>query len=94
MRLNIAFIDDNARPHHASSRINAPKKRKTPHLVWPAFSPDLNPVVHVGNILGRMVVAHHPLSKSIPELLAALIQGWDSLTREQPDSVVFNMSGR
>ncbi|GFT03855.1 transposable element Tcb2 transposase [Trichonephila clavipes] len=49
-------------------------------VMWPANSPDLNPIKHVWDILGRQITAlSHPPS-SITELKRALQEAWNRLS--------------
>ncbi|GFY13656.1 transposable element Tcb1 transposase [Trichonephila clavipes] len=43
---------------------------------WPAFSPDLNPMEHVWDMLGRRIAAHQPPPTCLPELRRALLDEW------------------
>ncbi|KFM70214.1 Transposable element Tcb2 transposase, partial [Stegodyphus mimosarum] len=55
------FMDDSARPHPANIVSECLQSEHITRMDWPAFSPDLNPVEHVWDILGRRVAARqHP----------------------------------
>ena len=47
------FQDDNARPHRARIVLDHIQRRGIQTLPWPAMSPNLSPIEHVWDILGR-----------------------------------------
>ena len=49
----IAFQDDNARPHRSSNVISSSNDLRVQTLSWPARSPDVSPIEHVWDELGR-----------------------------------------
>ncbi|GFX52103.1 uncharacterized protein TNCV_4654321 [Trichonephila clavipes] len=50
---------------------------------WPAYSPDLNPIEHVWDALGRRIAArlHHP--ENTQQLKQMLIEEWVLLPQEE-----------
>ncbi|XP_040889325.1 chitinase-3-like protein 1 [Toxotes jaculatrix] len=50
---NFLFMDDNAPPHHARIVTARLQEVGVPHMIWPAMSPDLNPIEH--NNIMRLV---------------------------------------
>ncbi|UYV61148.1 K02A2.6-like, partial [Cordylochernes scorpioides] len=48
-------------------------------MVWPARSPDLNPIEHVWDALGRRIGALHPSPRTLVELRTALLEEWGLL---------------
>ncbi|GFX66317.1 DUF4817 domain-containing protein [Trichonephila clavipes] len=57
-------------------------------LVWPARSPDLNPIENVWDALGRQVAGRNypPINKNT--LIRALTEEWDKLPQQLLDNVV------
>ncbi|GFW04565.1 DDE_3 domain-containing protein [Trichonephila clavipes] len=47
------FMDDNARPHHANIVDECLQLEDITLMDWSAYSPDLNPIEHVWDMLGR-----------------------------------------
>ncbi|GFX00869.1 transposable element Tcb2 transposase [Trichonephila clavipes] len=56
------FMDDNARPHRFLAVEKLPGSDDITQMDWPAYSPDLHPIEHVWDDLGRRIAArlHHP----------------------------------
>ncbi|GFV08371.1 transposable element Tc1 transposase [Trichonephila clavipes] len=61
---------------------------------WPAYSPDLNPIEHVWDALGRRTAArlHHP--ENTQQLKQMLIEEWILLTQEMLHQLVLSMRRR
>ncbi|GFY24460.1 transposable element Tcb1 transposase [Trichonephila clavipes] len=54
------FMDDNALPHRANIVDECLQSEDITRMDWPAYSPDLNPIEHVWDMLGRRIAARHP----------------------------------
>ena len=70
------FQDDNARAHRARVVTNYLQRRNIQTLPWPAMSPDLSPIEHVWDILGKRVRRRIPQPRTLGELGAALQDEW------------------
>ncbi|GBO11441.1 hypothetical protein AVEN_1649-1 [Araneus ventricosus] len=62
MGAEFLFMDDNARPHSANIVDECLQSEDITHMDWPAYSPDLNPIEHVWDMLGRRISARQPPS--------------------------------
>ncbi|GFT07761.1 transposable element Tcb1 transposase [Trichonephila clavipes] len=70
------FMDDKSHRHRANIVNECLQSKDITRVDWPAFSPDLNPVEHVSDMLGRRVAAHQPLPIGLPDLRRALLDEW------------------
>ncbi|GFW33088.1 transposable element Tcb1 transposase [Trichonephila clavipes] len=61
-------------------------------LVWPARSPDLNPIENVWDALGRQVAGQNYPPTNKNTLIRALTEEWDKLPQQLLDNVVQSMS--
>ncbi|GFU09050.1 hypothetical protein TNCV_1319121 [Trichonephila clavipes] len=57
-------------------------------LVWPARSPDLNPIENVWDALGRQVAGRNYPPTNKNTLIRALTEEWDKLPQQLLDNVV------
>lgn len=69
---------DNARPHTAAVTRNHLAANNINVLDWPALSPDMNPIEHIWDELGRRVRENHQFN-DINGLRAAIIQEWNNI---------------
>ncbi|GFW93204.1 transposable element Tcb2 transposase [Trichonephila clavipes] len=63
-------------------------------LVWPARSPDLNPIGNVWDALGRQVAGRNYLPTNKNTLIRALTEEWDKLPQQLLDNIVQSMVRR
>ncbi|GFV85024.1 transposable element Tcb1 transposase [Trichonephila clavipes] len=88
------FMDDNARPHRENILDECLQSEDITRMDWPAFSPNLNPIDHVWDMLGRRIAAREPPPTCLPELRRALLDQWCNIPQDQIDNWLLSMSRR
>ncbi|GFV15389.1 transposable element Tcb2 transposase [Trichonephila clavipes] len=82
------FIDDNATCHRTLAVQDCLDSEGIQRLVWPARSPDLNPIENVWDALGRQVAGRNYPPTNKNTLIRALKEEWDKLPQQLLDNVV------
>ncbi|GFY11390.1 transposable element Tcb2 transposase [Trichonephila clavipes] len=82
------LMDDNCRPHRANLVEDFFFKEGFVRMEWPACSPDMNPVEHVWDALGRRVAGRQPLPQSLQEIERALLKEWDRIPQLVINSLI------
>lgn len=88
------FMDDNARPHRTHAVQQLLESEDITRLDWPAYSPDLNPIEHVWDALGRRIASRLHPPGNIQELKQMLSEEWALLPQELLDNLVLSMGRR
>ena len=86
---NFLFMGDNARPHRAQLVQDYLETEDIQRMEWPARSPDLNPIEHVWDALGRHNASHQTRTRD--ELKLALVEEWNLLPCSLMDSLILGM---
>ncbi|GFW86741.1 transposable element Tcb1 transposase [Trichonephila clavipes] len=94
MGVEFLFMDDNARPHHGNTVDKYLQSEDITCMDWPAYSPDLNPIEHVWDMLGRPIAAPQPLPTCLPELRSALLDELCNIPQDQIDNLILSMPRR
>ncbi|GFW79178.1 transposable element Tcb2 transposase [Trichonephila clavipes] len=85
------FMDDNATCHRTLTVQDCLDSEGIQRLVWPARSPDLNPIENVRDALGRHVAGRNYPPTNKNTLIRALTEEWDKLPQQLLDNVVQSM---
>ncbi|GFW44390.1 transposable element Tcb2 transposase [Trichonephila clavipes] len=88
------LMDDNARPHRAGIVEEYLEDHGLERMEWPARSPDLNPIEHLWDYLGREVAALNPPPRSLHELKQGLLCVWSSLPIPVSENLINSMGNR
>ncbi|GFV71470.1 hypothetical protein TNCV_4562221 [Trichonephila clavipes] len=87
-------MDDNATCHLTLAVQDCLDSECIQRLVWPARSPDLNPIENVWDALGRQVAGRNYPPTNKNTLIRALTEEWDKLPQQLLDNVVQSMVRR
>ncbi|GFX63180.1 transposable element Tcb2 transposase [Trichonephila clavipes] len=88
------FMDDNATCHRTLAVQDCLDSEGIQCLVWPARSPDLNPIENVWDALGMQVAGRNYPPTNKNTLIRALTEEWDKLPQQLLDNVVQSMVRR
>ncbi|GFV25519.1 transposable element Tcb2 transposase [Trichonephila clavipes] len=90
------FMDDNARPHRTHAVEELLESEDITRMDWSAYSPDLNPIEHVWDALGRRIAARALTSSGEhpTKLKQMLIEERAFLPQEMLHQLVLSMRRR
>ena len=77
----MVFQQDNAHPHTARLTQDFLRQEGINVLLWPSKSPDLNPIEHLWDELGRRVRGRLNVPQTVRQLEIALRQDWNNISR-------------
>ncbi|GFU85333.1 transposable element Tcb2 transposase [Trichonephila clavipes] len=94
MGLQFLFMDDNAPCHSTVAAEQLLESEDIEGMDWPARSPDLNPIEHVWDFLGRRLAARTLPPVTIRELRLALQDEWAAMPQQLIDTLILSMGRR
>ncbi|GBM82421.1 hypothetical protein AVEN_125857-1 [Araneus ventricosus] len=94
MGTDAIFMDDNARPYRARLVRSYLESETIPQMAWLARSPDLNPIQHVWDMLGRRITGRNVPPGTLHELQQALLQKCALLPQQAINDTISSMPGR
>ncbi|GFY27509.1 transposable element Tcb2 transposase [Trichonephila clavipes] len=91
---DFSFMDDNAQPQRILAVEELLESEDITRMDWPAYFPDLNPIEHVWDALGRRIAArlHHP--ENTQQLKQMLIEEWALIPQEMLHQLDLSMRRR
>ncbi|GFV19411.1 transposable element Tcb2 transposase [Trichonephila clavipes] len=94
IRDDFILMDDNCRPHRANLVEDFLFEEGIVRMEWPACSPDMNPIEHVWDALGRRVAGRQPQPQTLQELEKVLLEEWDRIPQLVINSLIDSMLQR
>ncbi|GFV92222.1 transposable element Tcb2 transposase [Trichonephila clavipes] len=94
MGLQFLFMDDNAPCHRTVAAEQLLESEDIERMDWPARSPDLNPIEHVWDFLGRCLAARTLPPVTIRELRLTLQDEWAAMPQQLIDTLILSMGRR
>ncbi|GFS68987.1 DDE_3 domain-containing protein [Trichonephila clavipes] len=87
-------MDDNAPCHRTVAAEQLLPSEDIERMDWPARSPDLNPIEHAWDFLGRRLAARTLPPVTIRELRLALQDEWAAMPQQLIDTLILSMGRR
>ncbi|GFW15918.1 transposable element Tcb2 transposase [Trichonephila clavipes] len=94
MGLQFLFMDDNAPCHRIVAAEQLLESEDIERMDWSAQSPDLNPIEHVWDFLGRRLAALTLPPVTIRELRLALQDEWAAMPQQLIDTLILSICRR
>lgn len=91
---NFIFMHDNARPHTARIVNQYLQEQNVTCMNWPARSPDLNPIEHLWDVVGRQLRDRQPPPASLDDVEQMVIEIWNEIDQDQIRSLISSMNRR
>ncbi|GFS59941.1 transposable element Tcb1 transposase [Trichonephila clavipes] len=88
------FQQVNARPHVAKTVKSYLDSQQVQHLHWPAYSPDMSPIEHVWDIVGRRLARDLRPVASTDELWLRIQTIWNTLPQADIQNLFNSMPRR
>ena len=88
------YMNDNARTHRSRAVTAYFQSKAVTSVPWPAMNPDLNPIGHIWDMLGRRIHAQEPPVQSIRQLQVALHREWQQLSQHDIRRLTIGMRRR
>jgi hypothetical protein len=92
--VDFLLMHDNARPHVAQITRQYLHDVGIQVLRWPPMSPDLNPIEHLWDNLGRSIRQNYGEFHTVVQLERALLHEWEVIPQDEIVALITSMPGR
>jgi transposase len=94
-RNRLSLMQDNAPGHSARATLDDLRARGIAPIVWPALSPDLNPIETLWDKIKDYVEAKYPeIHRSYSRLREAVCEAWNTIPEEEVKDLIRSMHDR
>ena len=94
MNPNLMLMQDGAPGHAGGSTRTELAERGIRVMVWPPYSPDLNPIETIWNLMKDYIAENYPEKLSYDRLRDAVRDAWDQITEEYLGNLIAEMGAR
>ena len=94
MGVDSILQDDNVRAHTARIVQEHLQYRGIQRMQWPSCSPDLNPIEHLWDLLGRAVRNRVNNATTVQELRQIVVDEWDAIPQQRVQRLISSMRRR
>lgn len=91
---NLTLQQDNARPHTANIVRHVLQQHEVNVLPWPARSPDMSPIEHIWDVIGRNIHTSEAPPTNIQQLREAVVAAWNSVPQATIQHFIDSMPRR
>lgn len=91
---NFIYQQDNAPAHRAAPVIQFFADRGIRTIPWPSRSPDLNPIEHVWDYIGRKVNSREAVAENLQQLEAWILDEWNHIPQDFIDNLIDSLPRR
>ncbi|GFU76469.1 transposable element Tc3 transposase [Trichonephila clavipes] len=91
MGAELLFMDDNVRSQSANILDKCLQSEDIIRMDWPAYSPVLNLIEHVWDMLGRRIAVRQPPPTCLPELKRASFDEWCNVPQYQINNLILSI---
>jgi len=88
------LMEDGAPIHRAKVSNDWRDEHELQKLVWPAQSPDLNPIENLWSTMKRAVYKKHRSSDTVDVLIKNIREAWENLSMKEVNTLVESMPNR
>ncbi|EEZ98274.1 Transposable element Tc3 transposase-like Protein [Tribolium castaneum] len=91
---NASFQQDNATPHSARFTLRYLEEVQVQVLPWPPRSPDLSPIEHIWDSIGRRVTNLPQPPQTLADLRREILTAWEALPQDEINHLIRSMPRR
>ena len=91
---DLVVMEDNASPHKAKKTVSHWKDHGVTPIVWPPFSPDLNPIENLWRQIKHLIRKRPQIPRTVPEMQVAFQEAWEQVSEDFIAKLIASMPDR